>query len=137
MNSPLVLESRKREEPWPTGYEVDARTFYPDWQGLQDVVSKIPQEWVLKPNKKSAQPGRKEKPGVRWIDPNNDGNRVRVDRGDPDHTNTTQQIDHVFVGYGGAVRGRDGKPIEGRVKGNEDAHIPLTEYLNWKTWYAP
>ncbi|TQV80812.1 hypothetical protein [Denitrobaculum tricleocarpae] len=44
VNGPLVAESRKRGEPWPTGYEIDARTFYPDWQGLQDVVPKIPQE---------------------------------------------------------------------------------------------
>jgi len=47
-------------------------------------------------------------------------------------------VDHVIVRYNGKVMGRDGRPIEGAIKENaEQAHIPLSEYQNWKSWYSP
>jgi hypothetical protein len=36
------------------------------------------------------------------------------------------------------VIGRDGQPINGSIQDNYDqAHIPLTEYENWKKWDSP
>lgn len=137
VNCLLAVFSKKREGPWPTGHEVDPRTWYPDWQGLQEVVPKVPQEWGVKPNKKAARLGRKVKPGVRWRDPSNKGNHVRVDKGDPTSDLTTQQIDHVVINYRGAIRGPDGQAIQGRLEQNPDAHIPVADYVTWRTWCAP
>ncbi|MFG3297149.1 hypothetical protein ACGF3G_51365 [Streptomyces sp. NPDC048179] len=39
---------------------------------------------------------------------------------------------------GGKIIGRDGKLISGDIKVNDyDAHIPLTDWLQWKTWNSP
>jgi RHS repeat-associated protein len=81
--------------------------------------------WKETPNKKGE--------GRRFEDPDNKGNRVRVDKGNPDHELPSQRVDHVRVDRDGRVIGRDGKPIEPTPENpqpskTEEAHIP------WKDW---
>ena len=61
-----------------------------------------------------------DKDGMRYQDPDNKGNGVRIDKGDPNHEHASQREDHVVVNHNGKVIGRDGKPINGRIKGNYD-----------------
>ncbi|MEN3540967.1 DNRLRE domain-containing protein [Microbispora sp. ZYX-F-249] len=90
----------------------------------------IPSGWNTQPNKKGV--------GTRWTDPENQGNGVRIDQGNPDNPQPTQQVDHVIVRHNGRVIGRDGKPITGSIKDDFDnAHIPYSEWSTWSTWYAP
>jgi RHS repeat-associated protein len=96
----------------------------------QGVQNKFPGNWTSKPNKKGV--------GTRWQDPNNPGNGVRIDQGNPNHSLPSQQVDHVVVRLNGRVIGQDGIPINGSVAENaENAHIPLSEYENWSTWHSP
>ena len=102
-----------------------------NWTVPQAVRKQIPQEW------EPGQPNKK-KPGWRWQDPMNQGNGVRIDRGDTNSHHPSQQVDHVIVRKDGQVIGRNGQPITGSIKSNPtEAHIPLQEWLGWKTWYAP
>lgn len=96
----------------------------------ESVTNKFPSGWGNKANKKGV--------GTRWQDPNNPGNGVRIDQGNPNHSLPSQQVDHVIVRRDGQVIGRDGNPIQGSIKENaEQAHIPLSEYENWKSWNSP
>lgn len=101
-----------------------------NWGVPESIKEKLPRDWESKPNKK--------KVGQRWQDPNNKGNGVRIDQGDPNSRYPSQQVDHVIVRKDGRVIGRDGKPIEGSIKDNaEQAHIPLSEYEKWGNWGEP
>ena len=85
-------------------------------------------------------PGAATKKGVgtRRTDPANPGSGVRIDQGNPLNTQITQQVDHVVVRYNGQVIGRNGQPITGSISQNaEQAHIPLTEWQTWNSWFAP
>jgi RHS repeat-associated protein len=94
------------------------------------VTKKFPSNWISKPNKKGI--------GMRWQDPNNPGNGVRIDQGNPNHSLPSQQVDHVVVRLRGQVIGRNGLPISGSIAENaEQAHIPLSEYRSWSTWHSP
>ncbi len=137
VGGPLIVLSKKHEAMGQTGYEVNPSTWYPDWPELRDAVPMIPKEWRAKPNKKANQKGKEPKPGVRWRDPSYKGNGVRVDKGDPNSRNPSQRVDHVRVDYGGKAIGPDGQAIEGSVADFPEAHIPLSAYLKWRTWYAP
>ncbi|ASV88082.1 putative rHS repeat-associated core domain protein (plasmid) [Ochrobactrum quorumnocens] len=101
------------------------------WIISVDATGKIPTTWGSgQPNKKGV--------GTRWQDPNNPGNGVRIDQGNPNHSLPSQREDHVIVRSGGTVIGRDGKPISGSIQDNaEQAHIPLSEYKNWSSWNSP
>jgi RHS repeat-associated protein len=101
------------------------------WSVPKKALDKLPETWG---------PGlaNKKKIGQRWQDPANQGNGVRIDKGDPLSKQPSQQVDHVVVRYNGKVIGRDGNPISGTVKENfEESHIPLSEYLKWTTWFSP
>lgn len=105
-------------------------SFVTKWGVPKNVANKFPSGWGSKANKKGV--------GTRWQDPNNPGNGVRIDQGNPNHSLPSQQVDHVIVRQNGQVIGRDGKPIQGSIKENaEQAHIPLNEYQNWKSWDSP
>jgi RHS repeat-associated protein len=100
------------------------------WSVPKSVTKKLPSNWSSKPNKKGI--------GTRWQDPNNPGNGVRIDKGNPNHSLSSQKVDHVVVRRNGKVIGRDGKAIQGSVKNNaEQAHIPLSEYKSWNSWDSP
>jgi RHS repeat-associated protein len=97
----------------------------------QAAKDKIPPEWG------DGQPNRKGD-GTRWQDPDDQGNGVRIDEGDPDNSQPSQQVDHVIVRNGGQVIGRDGQPIGGSIKQDPtNAHIPLSEWLKWSKWNKP
>ncbi len=110
---------------------------FPDWEIPSDVLAKIPEAWGPGiPNRKAKK--RPAKAGLRWFDPDEDQNGVRIDRGNPDSRYPSQQVDHVIVNFGGRIIGRDGNPIKGSIRDNyNDAHIPLSEYRTWKHWFKP
>ena len=100
------------------------------WGVPKNVTDRLPSGWAAKPNKKGV--------GTRYQDPNNPGNGVRIDQGNPNHSLSSQQVDHVIVRRNGQVIGRDGNPIQGSIKQNaENAHIPLSEYQKWGRWDSP
>ncbi|ROP60167.1 VENN motif-containing pre-toxin protein [Enterobacter sp. BIGb0383] len=101
------------------------------WRVPDSVSNKFPSGWGnATENKKGV--------GFRWQDPNNKGNGVRIDQGNPNISQPTQQVDHVIVRNNGKVIGRDGKSIQGSIADNaENAHIPLSEYKKWKNWNSP
>ncbi|WP_338766818.1 hypothetical protein V7968_00365 [Nocardia vulneris] len=99
----------------------------------QQAVDKIPTEWG------EGQPNRK-KDGERWHDPENpNGAGVRIDKGDPNSPNPSQRVDHVVVRSDGKVLGPDGQAIPpgSSIKDHPEAHIPLEEWLKWKSWDHP
>ena len=97
---------------------------------LEQGAAKVPSEWG---------PGAANSKGVgtRWTDPANQGNGVRIDQGSPSSGFPSQQVDHVVVRSGGNILGPDGKPIVGSLSENPQAHIPLSDWLNWSSWNAP
>ncbi|KYC39214.1 hypothetical protein WA1_31195 [Scytonema hofmannii PCC 7110] len=102
-----------------------------DWTVPEMACNKIPKYW-------GSGQANKKKPGWRWQDPTNQGNGVRIDEGNPNNSHLSQQVDHVVVRRNGQVIGRNGQPIAGSIKTNPtEAHIPLNEWLQWKTWYEP
>jgi RHS repeat-associated protein len=101
------------------------------WTPPAGATDKMPSTWG---------PGSPTKKGVgtRWQDPTNPGNGVRIDQGNPASAQATQQVDHVIVRYNGEVLGRSGTPIPGSIAENAvEAHIPLSEWLGWSTWFHP
>lgn len=95
-----------------------------------EMNKKIPKDWVVDEAKK--------KVGARYKDPNNKGNSVRVDQGNPDSSNPSQQVDHVVVNSGGKIIGRYGDPLNVPLKDDPlNGHIPLSEYNNWGSWNHP
>jgi len=92
---------------------------------------KVPKEWGgPTPTKKGT--------GVRWQDPKNKGNGIRIDRGNPNSSSPSQRPDHVVVNSNGRVIGRDGNPINGAIHDDPvNAHIPLSEWVTWSTWNRP
>ena len=105
------------------------------WTILDEAKDLIPSDWgEPKPNKKAT----RGKEGLRWTDPDDKGNGIRIDKGDLNSKFSTQQVDHVVVNYKGKVIGRDGKPIQGSIADNpKQSHIPLSEWQNWQNWYSP
>ena len=100
------------------------------WAVPEQAKNKLPNAWG------SGEANRKGI-GFRWEDPSNPGNGVRIDQGNPNNTQTLQQVDHVVVRNNGRVLGPDGKPIPGSIKNHPEAHIPLSEWLKWKKWNSP
>lgn len=98
---------------------------------LEQGATKVPGEWG---------PGlaNRDLGGTRWFDPAAPkANGIRIDEGVPNSSFPSQQVDHVIVRSGGRILGPDGKPIVGSLKQNPDAHIPLSDWLNWTSWNAP
>lgn len=103
----------------------------PAWSPGKAASSKLPSSWG------EGVPTRKGE-GVRWTDPSNKGNGVRIDRGNPANSQPTQRVDHVIVRQNGQVIGRNGRPINGSIADNAvEAHIPLDEWKKWSSWSSP
>jgi RHS repeat-associated protein len=103
----------------------------PAWEGLlDDAAAKLPDSWG---------PGIANRKGVgnRWTDPSDVGNGVRIDQGTPGASFPSQRVDHVVVRSEGRILGPDGKPIVGSLAENPQAHIPLTDWLDWDQWNQP
>jgi RHS repeat-associated protein len=97
-----------------------------------DISGKLPKGWIGDQNR--------DKGGLRWWSPtgNPSANRVRVDFGDPGSQFSSQQVDHVVVTSNGSTIGRDGRPLKTSNRQDpNNAHIPLSEYMNCSTWNAP
>ena len=82
--------------------------------------------WKEEPNSK--------KTGSRFQDPDNKGNRVRVDKGDPNHDLPRQKVDHVVEQKGGKTIDGSGQEIKPtpdapRPTHTPEAHVPLDEWL--------
>ncbi|MGI9282085.1 MAG: hypothetical protein ACR2PX_20985 [Endozoicomonas sp.] len=111
----------------------DRDNFDWSWTLPSEVVDRIPKEWAGGiPTKKGT--------GWRWHNPENANDGIRIDKGNPDadDQHKTQRVDHVIVNKSGKIIGRSGNPIDGAIQENAvDAHIPLSEYVNWKNWYTP
>jgi len=96
----------------------------------KEARDKIPPNWVETANKKGI--------GSRFGDPNDKGNGIRIDQGNVNSPQPSQQVDHVVIRSNGRVIGRNGKPINGSIKDDpNNAHIPLTEWMEWRTWNTP
>lgn len=76
--------------------------------------------------------------GTCWFDPAApQANGIRIDVGIPGSSWPSQQVDHVVVRSGGRILGPDGKPIVGALRDNLQAHIPLSDWLDWNSWNVP
>lgn len=92
---------------------------------LEQVRQRL-KNWEETPNRKGE--------GSRFQDPADKGNRVRVDKGNPDHKLPSQRPDHVVEQRGGKTVDVNGKPIEGaKPASTPEAHIPLKDWL--KSWF--
>ena len=107
------------------------RKILPNVSVAIQITSKFPKLWGGGiPNKKGV--------GLKWHDPINKGDGVRIDQGNPHTSQSYQRVDHVVVRSNGKIIGRDGNPIKGSIADDpEQAHIPLSEYKKWKTWNSP
>ncbi|MFC5660719.1 RHS repeat domain-containing protein, partial [Streptomyces nogalater] len=100
----------------------------PDWIP-KSATSKVPDSFGA---------GKATKKGIGWRWNDGKGNGVRIDQGNLNNSQVYQQVDHVVINSGGKILGRNGKPIEGDIKSNAyEAHIPLEEWLKWKSWNSP
>ncbi|MBT2441830.1 hypothetical protein J7E93_17275 [Streptomyces sp. ISL-36] len=98
----------------------------------ETAVQKVPEGFgPMKPTKKGI--------GFRFPGPKQDG--IRIDKGNPDNPQVLQQVHHVVINSGGKIIGRDGNPIKGAINQSEHnaymAHIPLEDWLKWKSWNSP
>lgn len=75
--------------------------------------------------------------GVRFQDPSNPGNSVRIDMGRPNSPLPSQQVDHVVVNRDGRIIDRSGAPIGGPLSANPAAHIPAGDDSGWSSWNRP
>jgi hypothetical protein len=107
-----------------------ALTAGPWGEKIMEAQGKLPSSWGFGiPNKKGT--------GTRWFDPEDAGNGIRIDQGNPASRYPSQRVDHVVVRSNGRVLGPDGKPITGSLAENLQAHIPLSDRRNWTNWSAP
>jgi hypothetical protein len=109
------------------------------WSGgkpPKEAQEKVPKEWGQgKPTRKAAKDP--SKPGWRWNDPKNPNTSIRIDKGDPNSPNPSQRVDHVVINNNGKVIGRDGQPVP-KIKDEPGrAHIPLDDWLKWRSWNHP
>jgi RHS repeat-associated protein len=101
------------------------------WHPSSAAQNRVPSAWGPgRPNKKGD--------GMRWQNPANPGDGIRIDRGNPANSQISQQVDHVIVRHQGKVVGRSGAPLPGPIKDHAiEAHIPLSEWMNWTSWFSP
>jgi RHS repeat-associated protein len=115
---------------------VGSKLFGPGWMPYGS--SKIPSGWSGPlPTKKFRK--SPNKPGYVWRAPKGQDS-VRIDKGDPNAYWDTQKVDHVVINSGGRIVGRGGEllPPGARIQDYpEAAHIPLEEWLTWRSWNAP
>ena len=96
---------------------------------IRKVDKRLP-DWTVSPGRK---PG-----STRYVDPANpQGNRVRVDKGNPESPFPAQQVDHVVIQCDGRTLMRDGSLLPPNSRIDEfpaETHIPFDEWLKWKNW---
>ena len=72
--------------------------------------------------------------GLRWFDAK--GNSIRIYRGNPKARYEHQRRPYVRISSKGPAIGSDGKP-RNDAKDSPEVHIPLEDWLQWKTWDQP
>ncbi|GAB3169485.1 hypothetical protein GCM10027059_34470 [Myceligenerans halotolerans] len=104
---------------------------------------KVPGSWagpdMTKKLRQTLKKGVPLKEGFVWRAPGNKSS-IRIDRGNPDHEFPSQRVDHVVINDRNRTILRDGSPLPGdkSIKDMPDeAHIPLTEWLTWRSWNVP
>lgn len=98
-------------------------------------AGKVPQNWDGPALTRKAM-ASEAKFGLRWRDPKS-GSSVRIDRGNPASPFPSQRVDHVVINRRYTLLGPDGLPRVSGLKANPEAHIPLTDWINWKAWDRP
>ena len=119
----LIRGGQKLAESMETAKPVETAP----WQPPQQALDKLKDFGNPVANKKGE--------GLKWNTPHGKDN-IRIDKGDPNAQYSHQQVDHVRVNKGGQVIGRDGNPIlksdtNPYPKNAPEAHIPLSEWINW------
>ncbi len=76
----------------------------------------VPREWVRKPSR--------NRKGYRYKGPKNEHNDVRIQKGDPNSTNTGQRQDYIRWKKDGKWLDKDGNPSNDPRK----THIPINEF---------
>lgn len=77
----------------------------------------VPENWIRSISKNEK--------GVRYRDPNNMHNEVRVQHGRPESSNPGQQRDYVRWKRNGQWLDKDGNPVSGR---SLESHIPIEDF---------
>jgi hypothetical protein len=82
----------------------------------------IPDSWVMKNSKKGN--------GVKWVNPTNERDSVRLMPAAPKSTSASQRVQYVIDQNNGSFRDRDGKAIPGPKPGKtKAAHIPRDQFI--------
>jgi hypothetical protein len=105
----------------------------PAEQMKQAGKSKVPKDWG---EGEISQDGK----GWRW-NPDK-ANSVRIEKAKPNSQYPSQQVDYVKITSGGKVIGKNGKPVNSTAEFPKpsfapEAHIPLSNWLNWDFWNKP
>jgi hypothetical protein len=77
----------------------------------------VPEDWLQTPSNKGE--------GVRYRDPRNLHNEVRIQRGEPDVSNPLQQRDYVKWKRNGQWMDKDGNIVSGE---SPASHIPIEDF---------
>ncbi len=83
----------------------------------------VPKNWVEK------EPGKGRRGGIKFEDPNNPHNWVRIMEGQPGNSNPGQQVDNMTIQRNGVRLGADGNPV--------DPADPLAGHIPLGTQVAP
>jgi hypothetical protein len=117
-----------------SGVEISAALKKVDWDVPPSVFDKLPADLKIKDVAKSD-----NTIGIRFRDSVKAEHNVRIMKGNPDARHPSQRQDYVKITSNGRVLGRDGNVIDSKAGSskaahNPEAHIPLSEYQNWKEW---
>lgn len=105
-----IVRRIEREQDVPSAQKPDEPLSLPKPEG-------IPKHWESSPSNRGE--------GVRYRDPNNKHNEVRVQRGNPKNSNQAQRNDYVKWKKDGQWLDKYGKPVAGD---SLEAHIPINEF---------
>lgn len=96
---------------------LETRGFHPP-QGTRQIPRGIPESWRIRPTRGEG--------GVRYYDPNNRGNSVRVMPGDPESPFANSRRPYVRWQRNGQPLDENGNELP--TKNSPDAHIPLKDF---------
>lgn len=112
-------EEQMKTHPPEIQYGVVFTPFTMQFLGQMGRPAFIPKNWNV------IDPGRGRREGLKFQDPNNTHNNVRIMKGDPNSSNPGQQKDYMVVRKNGATLDANGNPTNDPV----DYHIPVGREL--------
>ena len=77
----------------------------------------VPEDWIREESRKGE--------GIKYVDPNNEHNYVRISRGNPDSSNLGQQQDYVRWQKNGQSLDKNGRVVP---SDSLESHIPLKDF---------